>query len=197
MTPEVCTHTYLANWYSTLLNQDLNELTTSKWESLMIWDLFSRIFTWKITKNFEIMNIIYLKINTNFTKYSFKSWLSKVLYQFARYVCVQTSGVINYVVYWSAFLFLKTFITILEQNMYSSRQRSAKSSEEGGTSLVNHLHQQLWVILLLPLLVHFWLPLLYSLTFIYFSWYTIKKTPKNYRVSPLPQEVQTLHFTSC
>jgi hypothetical protein len=77
----------------------------------MIWDLFSRIFTWKITKNFEIMNIIYLKINTNFTKYLFKSWLSKVLYQFARYVCVQTSGVINYVVYWSAFLFLKTFIT--------------------------------------------------------------------------------------
>jgi cytochrome b len=24
----------------------------------MIWDLFSRIFTWKITKNFEIMNIL-------------------------------------------------------------------------------------------------------------------------------------------
>jgi hypothetical protein len=34
------------------------------------------------------------------------------------------------------------------------------------------------VILLLPLLVNFWLPLLYSLTFIYFNWYTIKKNIK-------------------
>ena len=34
------------------------------------------------------------------------------------------------------------FITILERNRYNSSQRSTKSSEEGGTSIVNHLHQQ-------------------------------------------------------
>jgi hypothetical protein len=34
------------------------------------------------------------------------------------------------------------FITILEQNRYHSCQSSTKFSEEGGTSIVNHLHQQ-------------------------------------------------------
>jgi hypothetical protein len=33
-------------------------------------------------------------------------------------------------------------ITILEQHRQNSSQRSTKSSEEGGTSIVNHLHQQ-------------------------------------------------------
>jgi hypothetical protein len=37
---------------------------------------------------------------------------------------------------------ITAFITILEQNRKNSSQRSAKSSEEGGTSIVNHLHQQ-------------------------------------------------------
>jgi hypothetical protein len=37
---------------------------------------------------------------------------------------------------------ITAFITILEQNRQNSGQRSTKSSEEGGTSIVNHLHQQ-------------------------------------------------------
>ena len=34
------------------------------------------------------------------------------------------------------------FITILEQNRWNSCQSSIKFSEEGGTSIVNHFHQQ-------------------------------------------------------
>jgi hypothetical protein len=37
---------------------------------------------------------------------------------------------------------IAAFITILEQNGQNSSQCSTKSSEEGGTSIVNHLHQQ-------------------------------------------------------
>jgi hypothetical protein len=37
---------------------------------------------------------------------------------------------------------IAVFITILEQNRYKSCQSSTKFSEEGGTSIVNHLHQQ-------------------------------------------------------
>ena len=37
---------------------------------------------------------------------------------------------------------IAAFITILDQNRYNSSQRSTKSSEDGRTSIVNHLHQQ-------------------------------------------------------
>jgi hypothetical protein len=37
---------------------------------------------------------------------------------------------------------ITAFITILEQNRTNNSQRSTTSSEEGGASIVNHLHQQ-------------------------------------------------------
>jgi hypothetical protein len=37
---------------------------------------------------------------------------------------------------------ITAFITILEQDMQNSSQRSTTSSEEGRTSIVKHLHQQ-------------------------------------------------------
>jgi hypothetical protein len=37
---------------------------------------------------------------------------------------------------------ITVFITILEQNRQNSCQSSTKFSEEGGTSIMNHLHQQ-------------------------------------------------------
>ena len=37
---------------------------------------------------------------------------------------------------------ITVFITILEPNRLNSSQRSTKFSEEGGKSIVNHLHQQ-------------------------------------------------------
>ena len=37
---------------------------------------------------------------------------------------------------------ITVFTTTLEQNRYNSSQRSTKFSEEGGTSIVNHLRQQ-------------------------------------------------------
>jgi hypothetical protein len=75
---------------------------------------------------------------------------------------------------------ITVFITILEQNRWKSSQRSAKFSEEGGTSIVNHLQQQprvTWSILTTKVNVkntftshidkiyfwHFcWLPYLYT-----------------------------------